>query len=116
SEEEVFTLEDGVWRKIRTFRTLGEEFTHQDYATGAGFSLRFGDGQFGREPPRGSRFQVTFRTGPGAKSNVSENAITSLFLPPRGSDPGNPQALPAYVTAVTNPVAVTDGADPESPA
>jgi hypothetical protein len=109
-DDEVFTLEDGTWRAIRTFRTFGDVFTHQDYASGQGFSLRFGDGEFGREPPRGTHFRVTFRSGPGAKSNLPENAVTALALP------DDPKKLPGYVIAVTNPVAITNGVDPETPA
>jgi hypothetical protein len=103
----VFTLEDGVWRRIRSFHSIAGDFTHQDYATGAGFSIRFGDGEFGATPPAG-QFQVTYRTGPGASANVPADAISAFSAPGTG-----PRNMPAEVATATNPQAVITGVDPE---
>lgn len=105
-----FALEDGSWRRIIGFRRAGEEIVHEDYASGAGFTVRFGDGEFGRMPRAGTRFRVRYRTGPGTRANLAEDTITSLVHP---LDPGVHDALATQVVAATNPFPVTDGADPE---
>ncbi len=102
---EVFTLEDGVWRRIRGFRKIGGEFVHRDYATGSGFTVRFGDGEFGRVPANDSRFIVRYRTGSGARGNVPAGSINVL---------SEDFATQWWVTSAQNPQAVTDGVDPES--
>jgi len=104
----VFTLEDGLWKRIIAFTRNGVVHVHQDYATGAGYSIRFGDGVFGPTPPRGQAFQVKYRLGPGAKGNVPAGAITAFTVP------GHLRQMPLFVKAVRNPVEVTDGVDPES--
>ncbi|HVV53394.1 MAG TPA: hypothetical protein VHO06_27300 [Polyangia bacterium] len=103
-DETAFTLEDGSWRPIITFHTATTDLVHQDYATGLGYTLRFGDGSFGRTP-QGLHFVARYRTGPGASANVSSGAITALALP--GQTP------PAGLVAVSNPLPVTNGVDPE---
>jgi hypothetical protein len=105
----VFTLEDGIWRRIISFTRNGVVHVHQDYATGAGYSLRFGDGVFGRTPPRGQAFEVRYRLGPGAKGNVPEGAINAFTVPDHPD-----RDMPGFVMKVRNPVEVRDGVDPES--
>jgi hypothetical protein len=107
--DEVFTLEDGVWRRVRAFRRAGEEFVHRDYATGAGFSVRFGDGEFGIVPDENQRFLVRYRTGPGSRANVPEGAVHLLELEGAGGP-----LLPSYVASASNPLPVTSGVDPET--
>jgi hypothetical protein len=104
-----FALEDGTWRRIASYRRLGETIVHVDYATGAGFTIRFGDGEFGRIPGDGTVFQVRYRTGPGSRANVPADTIINLF------NPANPAEadLAAILDAVTNPQPVTGGIDPE---
>jgi hypothetical protein len=105
ADEPAFTLEDGSWREIIAFHTPSGDLVHQDYASGLGYTLRFGDGTFGRTPEN-LHFVVRYRTGPGATANVSSGAITALALPG--------QAAPAGLVAVSNPLPVTNGVDPES--
>jgi hypothetical protein len=105
--DSVFTLEDGIWRRIIGFTQAGVEIVHQDYATGAGYSIRFGDGVFGRIPPRGQVFQATYRLGPGARGNVPQGAVSAFEVP------GHTSNMPTFVLAARNPVEVTDGVDPE---
>jgi hypothetical protein len=111
ANDPVFALEDGIWRRIITFRHDGQDIAHQDYATGAGYTVRFGDGVFGRTPPRGTEFKVHFRTGPGARANVPAGAISALTVPGHLV-----QSMPLFVTGVSNPVEVTTGVDPEGAA
>jgi hypothetical protein len=110
STDDVFTVEDGQWRRVRRFRFETQEYVHQDYASGAGYSLRFGDGEFGRVPPAGSAFRVTYRTGPGTRANLPAGTINA-----RSRAEGLPGELPAFVAVVNNPLPVTNGVDPESP-
>ena len=109
--DEVFTLEDGTWRRIVAHRRLGRELVHRDYAVGTGYTIRFGDTEFGRPPPRGTAFEVLYRLGPGVFANVPAGAIRSLTR----AD-GSGRELPTFVTAASNPLAVIDGVNPESAA
>lgn len=109
--DRVFTIEDGLWTRVRRFRTERTEYVHQDYASGQGYSLRFGDGEFGRIPPVDSHFEVTYRTGPGVRGNLPAGSVTARSARDGEEDPGG---LPDYVTALSNPLEITSGVDPES--
>jgi hypothetical protein len=109
--QDVFTLENGTWRSIINFRRSGETISHADYASGSGFTIRFGDGEFGKIPADGKVFQVRYRTGPGTKANLPADTITYLSNP---VDPTQAD-LASVLNAVTNPFPVTNGIDPESP-
>lgn len=101
-DTDVFTLEPGTWRDVVTHRTPFEDVVFQDYASDAGWSLRFGEGAFGRPPADGTIFEVRFRTAPGPLANFGPDRITHLTV---GDE--TPELSGAY--AVTNPFAVTDG-------
>jgi len=123
SDEPAFTLEDGTWRRIVLYRNGVEEFVHQDYAAGAGYTLRFGDGMFGQLPARGTVFRVHYRLGPGVLANVGADTITKFNLPSTSTtcagdpaEPAMPVSGPNHVVSVTNPWPVLDGVDPESSA
>lgn len=110
SDDSVFTLEDGAWRRI-VGRWLGsEEIVHRDYASGAGYTVRFGDGEFGRLPAPGSLFEVEYRLGSGASGNVPAGAVSALEIPAEISP------LAAQLVRASNPFPVTSGVDPESAA
>jgi hypothetical protein len=98
-----FTLDDGTWRRVLGVRRIGAEIVHRDYATGDGTTIRFGDDEFGLQPPDDSMFQVHYRLGNGRRGNVAPDTLVSF----------NPIALP-FVDAVTNPLASVDGIDPET--
>ena len=102
--DSVFTLDDGLWRRIVGYQRLGGEFVQNDYASNDGSTIRFGDDVFGRIPPRGTRFVARYLVGNGRRANLPAGAITNLDPP-----------LPALVAAVENPFAITDGVDPETP-
>jgi hypothetical protein len=63
--------------------------------------LRFGDDESGREPPRGTGFEVDYRVGVGTAGNVAAEAVDRLVAPVSG------------VVAVRNPLAASGGSDPE---
>lgn len=110
-----FTLDDGSWRRIIGFERLGRTIEHLDYASGAGFTVRFSDGEFGRTPADGTVFLARYRSGDGSRANLPADSITSLTDPE--PDPAAPP--PPTITlaeAVSNPFAVTSGTDPEDPA
>jgi hypothetical protein len=97
-----FVLDDGTWRPVVGYQRAGAEIVHVDYATGAGGTVRFGDGEFGQAPVANQTFQATYRLGNGRPGNVAARTLTVVA----------PGLLP-FVTAVTNPLAAVDGEDPE---
>ena len=78
SDDQVFTLEDGTWRRIVGRWLGGEERIHRDYASGSGFTVRFGDGEFGRVPDQDSLFVAQYRLGSGSAANVPAGSVSSL--------------------------------------
>ena len=96
-----FRLDDGFWRRIVGYQRIGTEIVHQDYATGLGKTIRFGDGEFGEVPADGVIFQVTYRLGNGMAGNVAAGTLTRCAL--------------ALVQSVTNPLPADGGVDPETP-
>jgi hypothetical protein len=110
SDDRAFTLDPGLWRPVVRYQRGGRFLVHADYAGDAGYTLRFGGGDFGREPEDGAVFTAAFRTAYGTRSNVGPEAVTGID-PPDGT-PRNP-AL-AGVLAVRNPLAASGGLEPES--
>jgi predicted phage baseplate assembly protein len=56
-------------------------------------------------------FKVAYRTGPGTAANLPADTIINLTNPATGV----PSPLASLLDAVTNPLAVTSGVDPEDP-
>lgn len=108
--EDKFTLDDGTWRRVIGFRRIGEEIVHEDYASNAGFTVRFGDGEFGNIPPDGTVFRARYRTGPGSAANLPADTIVNLTNP----NDATQADLLTVVDAVTNPLAISSGIDPEA--
>lgn len=105
-----FTIEDGTWRRIVGYRLAnGSELVHKDWAANAGYTVRFGDNEFGRVPADGTDFRVRYRSGPGIAANVNAGAIKFLAHPVTGEGPDDPR-----IGAVSNPFDVADGVEPES--
>jgi hypothetical protein len=98
-----FTLDDGTWRRLAGFRRGGQELVHVDYASDAGKTVRFGDGEFGQEPALGTPFRVYFRAGNGVQGNLPVGALINFD-----------RAAIANVSAITNPLPISDGLDPET--
>ncbi|SCX79734.1 hypothetical protein [Nitrosospira sp. Nsp13] len=105
-----FTLDEGMWCEVTTHQTPFEDVVFQDYAGNAGWTLRFGDGAFGRPPENGAVMEARYFTAPGTSANLSHDSITQL-KPPPGASPG---ALLDYASAVTNPLPITSGTDEET--
>jgi hypothetical protein len=104
-----FTLDDGSWRRVAAYRRVDEtgtpqEHVHSDYANGRGATIRFGNGEFGETPGRGTHFRVVYRLGRGRGDNVAAGSLTDF----------NPVMLP-FVLSLTNPLPVLDAVDPETP-
>jgi hypothetical protein len=108
--EDHFALDHGTWRRIIGFQRIGEVIEHLDYASGFGFTIRFGDGEFGQIPGDGTVFQVRYRTGPGTRANLPADTIINLTNPANAAEAD----LTGVLVAATNPLAVTSGVDPES--
>ncbi len=103
-----FTLDDGSWRRVASYRRVDEngtpqQFFHFDYAGGRGTTVRFGNGQFGQVPNRGSDFRAVYRLGSGRADNVAADSLSEL----------DTAAFP-FATAVTNPFGVEDAVEPET--
>lgn len=126
SLQEHYTLEEGTWRRVIGFRRTGATIVHEDYASGDGFTIRFGDGEFGLIPTAKQVFQVRYRTGSGTQANLPADTLTQLANPVDGSvtfnlvtvnpaDPTDQTVTPlnGEIIAVTNPLPITDGRDPE---
>jgi hypothetical protein len=96
------TLDDGTWGPAVTYHRADETIMHHDWLGGGGYTVRFGDGEFGAPPPVGAHFEVVYRLGNGPAGNVPARSI-------RHHDP-----TVILVDRVTNLQAVTDGTDPES--
>ncbi len=110
--DEAAIVEPGHWAPIAQFERRGQRITHTDYVGDPGYTLRFGDGQFGRQPVAGDVFRVIYRTGPGRAGNVPEDTIVRLSEPPDQPPPLMP--LPTEIRSVRNPFAMTGGRDPQS--
>lgn len=110
--EDAFTLEDGTWRRVIGFQPIGEVIEHQDYASGAGFTIRFGDGEFGRIPENDTVFKVRYRTGPGTNANLPAGTVIHLANPNDESQAD----LNTVLDAVSNPLPITTGLDPQDAA
>jgi hypothetical protein len=111
-DDQVFTLDDGTWARVVGYQRLGGEIVHEDYLDGIGVTIRFGDGEFGEPPARGSAidpsiFQATYRVGNGKRFNAPAGSIVKW-------DTTDPQL--ANVVAIVNPLATAGGVDPESAA
>jgi hypothetical protein len=105
--EKVFTLDDGAWRRVASYRRVDEtgqpqEMIHYDYAGGSGTTIRFGNGDFGEVPVRGTSFRAVYRLGRGRGDDVAADSLDDF------------DAALASVDAVTNPFGVTDALAPES--
>jgi hypothetical protein len=111
-EDQVFTLDDGTWTRVVGFQRLGGEVVHADYREGTGVTIRFGDGEFGQPPARGSTadptiFQATYRIGNGRRFNLPAGSVSQW-------DRTDPQL--ANVLSVATPLPTSGGVNPETAA
>jgi hypothetical protein len=113
SGENAFTLENGIWRTIFEVERFGRTFAHADYASGNGFTIRFGDGEFGLPPAEKSVFRVRYRTDVGTIANLPADTVNAISDPSASS---SAPTLSGVDVGVRNPFAITSGVDPESAA
>ena len=100
-----YTLEDGKWEVVRRFSHLNEPFDWRDYAGPLGMTLRFGDGEFGMAPIRGTMFRLRYKTGGGSVSNLGADTVRHIET----------ADLPAGMSVtIANPFALGNGRDAES--
>lgn len=78
-----------------------------DVGNDGGATLRFGDGEYGREAAGARHFDITYRIGNGAAGNIGAEGLHHLVVHPT---PG-PWPL---VTIVRNPLEARDGTDAET--
>ena len=114
SDTQVYTIEDGIWSRIAGYYQGGEEYVHRDYAGPAGYTVRFGDGEFGRLPSSDSLFHVEYRLGSGTRANLPAGAVSAISIP--NQSPPHVGPLNAAVEAVNNPFPISTGVDPETAA
>ena len=115
-----FVLDDGSWDRAIGFQRPGGEVVHRDYLTAIGSTVRFGDGEFGRMPPRGNAtlgqeifFEAIYRLGNGLRSNVAMGALR--YADPTGTLDWTTLPTPiAYVTSMWNPLPTAGGVDAET--
>ena len=110
AEDRAFTLEHGLWTEAVRFQKPSGDVVLQDYISNNGFTLRFGDRDFGIPPPDGTIFEARYLSAPGADANLPPDTITFL-VPPEGSDD---VATITYANWVTNPFAVNDARPAET--
>ena len=96
-----FTLDDGTWGVVGKYPTYGGLLEHNDYKSGTGWTIRFGDGEFGTLPAVGSVFVVDYRLDVG--ENLPRHVLTRFL--------DDPLLNLSFVAAVTNPIEAT-GAQP----
>lgn len=106
-----FTLEEGMWRTVVRHQLPFGELAFGDYAGNDGWTMRFGDGDFGRHPEDGAIIEVRYLTAEGTAANLASDSVTHLD-PPEGSPAG---PLFGYADAVTNPLVIGQGRDEELP-
>ena len=73
--DEAATIEAGHWGPIFSYVENGQRKVHRDYIGDPGFCLRFGDGEFGLLPARGSLFEVRYRTAWARVANLPANRL-----------------------------------------
>ena len=95
-----FVVEPGMWRTVETHRLPTSDFAFRDYASDAGWSVKFGFGELGRPPADGTLLRFLYYTDPALEGNVASDAIKLSW--PFGPDP-DPQ-LSGFVSTVTNPL------------
>lgn len=104
-----FPTGDQLWTQVPHLLDSPPFASHfvTDIDNNGGAELRFGDGQYGREPAGATEFIATYRIGNGRTGNVGAEALAHGVQPP---------LAPTWPTiaAIRNPLAATDGTDMET--
>ncbi|WP_270731624.1 hypothetical protein [Shimia sp. Alg240-R146] len=107
AEDRQFTLEHGLWSEVARFHRPEGDVVLDDYASNSGFTIRFGDRDFGVSPPEGTVFHLRYLTAPGVAANLPADSVTHTSLPE--TPPPTPE-----ITAVTNPFPIRNARAPET--
>lgn len=99
ADQRHFVLEDGTWDRVVGYQRRDKEIVHHDYASDSGSTIRFGDGDFGLRPRKGTMFEVSYRLGNGRPGNLAAELLEHKFH---------------FVSSVSNPIAVVNGIDAEA--
>ncbi len=77
--------------------------------------LRFGDGEYGKQPRQDAFFHVIYRIGVGTVGNVGADALINLLPTTLNYQPDSLTQLPLdmQITEVRNPLPAWGGVDPE---
>jgi hypothetical protein len=77
-------------------------------------TLRFGDGDYGREPSGATKFSAVYRVGNGRAGNIAADALAHVVLPAPMA--ALLAAVPPWpmIAAIRNPLAAEAGTDPET--
>ncbi len=110
-DSRTFTVEEGMWRTVVRHQLPFGQLDFGDYAGNQGWTVRFGDGDFGMHPEDGSVIEVRYLTAEGVAANLSPDSVTTL-APPLGAPVG---LVFGYASAVTNPLPIRDGRDEALP-
>jgi hypothetical protein len=99
--DRLFTLEDGLYRRVVGFERAGTITELVDYASSEGSTIRFGCNGFGLSPPEGAIFTVRYRLGNGRRTNAAADTLVVPGMAVLG------------VVRLSNPLPATGGSDPE---
>lgn len=108
SESAIYTVEHGYWGEVKRYQKPSGDVVHYDYVSNEGYSVRFGDGTFGRLPNEGAILQVTYLTAPGTSANLSSDTITLL------ASPTDDSVSMDHAEWVTNPFSINSAREAES--
>lgn len=95
-----FTVEPGMWRTVETHKLPLGDFQFRDYAVNAGWTVKFGFGDFGEPPADGSLLRIRYHTDPGLAANIASDTIALSW--PLG--PARDPKFAGLVSQATNPL------------
>jgi hypothetical protein len=109
AEDRAYTVEHGMWSEVVRFRKPSGDVVLADYSGNAGFTVRFGDRDFGIAPDDGTILQATYLTAPGIDANLPADTVDRLSDP---TDASGASGI-SYADWVTNPFAIRSARAPE---
>lgn len=107
-----FTVEPGMWRTVETHQLPLGDFQFRDYAANAGWTLKFGFGDFGEAPADGALLRIRYHTDPGLAGNVASETLALSWPLGPASDP----KFAGLVSGATNPLPFANARAEESAA
>ena len=102
------------WKPVRHLLDSGafdDRFVVDVDETGVA-TLRFGDGEYGRQLLDAEQVTAEYRIGNGRSGNIGAEGLRHVVVPT--FPPGSTLVWPGPVKSVRNPIAALDGNDPET--